>query len=106
MVYDLKQERRAAGPPMSAAAGSRANGSCSDPPEYVEGRLRGSQRQPAHNTGVFTLKPSCGIVPTRGHIPGPPGTLSTPDMAVLGPNARSASDRGRISAALQQASAH
>src|SRR6478672_2859323 len=54
--------------------------------------IRGSLRQPAHNTGVFTLKPSFGIVPTRGHIPGPPGTLSTPDMAVLGPIARSADD--------------
>ena len=54
--------------------------------------IRGSLRQPAHNTGVFTLKPSFGIVPTRGHIPGPPGTLSTPDMAVLGPVARSADD--------------
>jgi amidase len=54
--------------------------------------IRGSLRQPAHNSGVFTLKPSFGIVPTRGHIPGPPGTLSTPDMAVLGPIARSADD--------------
>lgn len=54
--------------------------------------IRGSLRQPAHNTGVFTLKPSFGIVPTRGHIPGPPGTLSTPDMAVLGPLGRSADD--------------
>jgi amidase len=54
--------------------------------------IRGSLRQPAHNTGVFTLKPSFGIVPTRGHIPGPPGSLSTPDMAVLGPIARSADD--------------
>jgi amidase len=54
--------------------------------------IRGSLRHPAHNTGVFTLKPSFGVVSTRGHIPGPPGTLSTPDMAVLGPIARSADD--------------
>jgi amidase len=54
--------------------------------------IRGSLRQPAHNTGVFTLKPSYGIVPVRGHIPGPPGTLSTPDLAVAGPLARSADD--------------
>ena len=54
--------------------------------------IRGSLRQPAHNTGVFTLKPSYGIVPVRGHIPGPPGTLSTPDLAVVGPIARSADD--------------
>lgn len=54
--------------------------------------IRGSLRQPAHNTGVFALKPTFGIVPVRGHIPGPPGTLSTPDMAVLGPIGRSADD--------------
>ena len=54
--------------------------------------IRGSLRQPAHNTGVFSLKPSYGIVPVRGHIPGPPGTLSTPDLAVVGPIARSADD--------------
>ncbi|MFI5695383.1 amidase family protein [Kribbella sp. NPDC051586] len=54
--------------------------------------IRGSLRQPAHNTGVFALKPSFGIVPVRGHVPGPPGTLSTPDMAVLGPLGRSADD--------------
>ena len=54
--------------------------------------IRGSLRQPAHNTGVFTLKPSYGIVPVRGHIPGPPGTLSAPDLAVAGPIARSADD--------------
>jgi amidase len=54
--------------------------------------IRGSLRQPAHNTGVFALKPSFGIVPVRGHIPGPPGTLSAPDLAVVGPIARTADD--------------
>ncbi|WP_270886905.1 amidase family protein [Pedococcus sp. 5OH_020] len=54
--------------------------------------IRGSLRQPAHNTGIFTLKPSFGLVPVRGHIPGPPGTLSSPDLAVVGPLARSADD--------------
>jgi amidase len=54
--------------------------------------LRGSLRQPAHNTGICTLKPSYGIVPVRGHIPGPPGTLSAPDLAVVGPLGRSADD--------------
>ena len=55
-------------------------------------RYRRLDAQPAHNTGVFTLKPSFGIIPVRGHIPGPPGMLSAPDLGVLGPLGRSADD--------------
>ena len=56
--------------------------------------IGGSIRNPAHCCGVFGHKPSHGIVPGRGHIPGPPGTLSEADIAVLGPLARSADDLG------------
>jgi amidase len=54
--------------------------------------LAGSIRTPAHFCGVYGHKPSYGLVPQRGHIPGPPGTLSDPDLAVVGPMARSAED--------------
>lgn len=54
--------------------------------------LAGSIRTPAHWCGVFGHKPSHGLIPLRGHIPGPPGTLSEPDLAVAGPLARSAED--------------
>ena len=54
--------------------------------------LAGSIRTPAHWCGVFGHKPSHGLIPLRGHIPGPPGTLSEPDLAVGGPLARSAED--------------
>ncbi len=54
--------------------------------------IGGSIRNPAHYCGVFGLKPSYGIVPTRGHIPGPPGTLTAADISVLGPMGRSADD--------------
>jgi amidase len=54
--------------------------------------IGGSIRTPAHWTGLYGLKPSYGIVPLRGHVPGPPGTLSADDLGVAGPLARSADD--------------
>ncbi len=54
--------------------------------------IGGSIRCPAHYCGVYGHKPTHGIVPMRGHIPGPPGTLSEADIAVIGPMARSAED--------------
>jgi amidase len=54
--------------------------------------IGGSIRNPAHFCGVFGLKPTWGVVPSRGHIPGPPGTLATADVNVCGPMGRSAAD--------------
>ena len=54
--------------------------------------IAGSIRNPAHSCGVYGHKPSYGIVPLRGHIPGPPGTLAETDLGVAGPLARGAED--------------
>jgi amidase len=54
--------------------------------------LAGSIRTPAHFCGVYGHKPSSLLVPVRGHIPGPPGTVSEPDLSVVGPLARDAQD--------------
>lgn len=54
--------------------------------------IGGSIRNPAHFSGVFGLKPTWGVVPGRGHIPGPPGSLSAADVGVLGPMGRGAAD--------------
>ena len=57
--------------------------------------LAGSLRLPAAYCGVYALRTSRGaspIVPTRGHIPRPPGWLTSSDMLTLGPIARTAAD--------------
>ncbi len=54
--------------------------------------IGGSIRNPAHFCGVYGHKPSFGLVPLQGHIPGPPGTLQNTDISVAGPMARSADD--------------
>jgi amidase len=55
----------------------------------------GSLRVPASFCGVFSHKPTHGIVPTRGNAPPGSPSLSVPvrvDLAVIGPMARSAGD--------------
>lgn len=54
--------------------------------------IGGSIRTPSNWCGVYGHKPTHGIVPQRGHIPGPPGTLSEGDLNVVGPLARTPSD--------------
>lgn len=52
--------------------------------------IGGSIRNPAHYSGVFGHKPTYGIIPLRGHALLP--SFSAPDISVVGPLARSASD--------------
>jgi amidase len=54
--------------------------------------IGGSIRNPAHYCGIYGHKPTHGIVPSRGHVPPPPGGLADYDLGVMGPIARSASD--------------
>lgn len=61
-------------------------------PLEVGSDLAGSIRTPAHFCGVFGHKPSRALVSFRGHIPGPPGTESRPDLVEGGPMARNARD--------------
>ncbi len=52
--------------------------------------IGGSIRNPAHFCGVYGHKPTWGIVPSQGQAP--PGAIAVPDLAVVGPMARSAED--------------
>ncbi|MEZ3179483.1 amidase [Streptomyces pimonensis] len=75
------------GPAVAVAAGLTALEIGSD--------LAGSLRLPAAYCGVYALRTSRGaapVVPTRGHIPRPPGWLTSSDMIALGPIARTAAD--------------
>ena len=54
--------------------------------------IGGSIRLPSNWCGVCGHKPSHGIVPQRGHLPGPPGALAEADLNVCGPIARSVDD--------------
>lgn len=78
--------------PGGSSGGAAAAGSAGLTGAELDSDIGGSIRQPAAACGVFGLKPSHGIVPQRGHIPGPPGTLSEPDVGVAGPIARAAED--------------
>ncbi|MCZ6888469.1 MAG: amidase [Gammaproteobacteria bacterium] len=52
--------------------------------------IGGSIRNPAHFCGIYGHKPTWGVVPSLGHAL--PGDITPPDIAVVGPMARSAAD--------------
>lgn len=78
--------------PGGSSGGAAAALACGMTPLELGSDIGGSIRIPASWTGVFGHKPSYGLVPLRGHVPGPPGTRAEPDLAVAGPMARTARD--------------
>src|SRR6202158_4804986 len=78
--------------PGGSSGGSDAALACGFTPLGLGSDIGGSIRLPSHMSGVVGHKPSYGIVPAHGQIPGPPGTLTLADLAVAGPMARAVED--------------
>ena len=78
--------------PGGSSGGSAAALAAGFTPFELGSDIGGSIRGPASTCGIFGHKPSYGIVPALGQIPGPPGTLTQADIAVAGPMARTAED--------------
>ncbi|MGP4844968.1 amidase [Marinobacter sp. 1Y8] len=78
--------------PGGSSGGAAAALAAGLTPLDVGSDLAGSVRTPAHYCGVFGHKATQNLISMRGHIPGPPGTLTPPDLVVAGPMARTAKD--------------
>ena len=82
----------AARTPGGSSGGSGAALAAGYTPLEVGSDIAGSIRVPSHWSGVCGHKPSYGVVPAGGQIPGMPGTLTQADLAVVGPMARHVDD--------------
>jgi amidase len=63
--------------------------------------IGGSLRVPASFCGIYSHKPTWGLVDQHGHVPPSPGSWSERDLNVVGPMARSARDLRLLLSALE-----
>ncbi len=78
--------------PGGSSGGAAAAVAAGFTPLELGSDIGGSIRIPAHFCGIYGHKTSYGVVPMRGHIPPPPGSLTAPLLGIGGPLARSAAD--------------
>ncbi|MBB4928043.1 amidase [Kitasatospora kifunensis] len=76
-----------------SSGGSAAALACGFGALSIGSDIAGSLRTPAHFCGVYAHKPTLGLAANRGMVPPPGPALPTdPDLAVVGPMARTARD--------------
>ena len=79
--------------PGGSSGGSSAALAAGYGPLSLGSDIGGSLRVPAFHCGVYAHKPTYSLVPSRGHTPPAlPPLPAAPDLAVIGPMARSAAD--------------
>ncbi|WP_169514481.1 amidase family protein [Actinokineospora enzanensis] len=78
--------------PGGSSGGSAAALAAGLTPLELGSDIAGSIRLPSHFCGVYGHLPTFGAVPTRGHIPGAPGSLATSPLGVVGPMGLSPGD--------------
>jgi amidase len=78
--------------PGGSSGGAAAALAAQVTPLEIGSDIGGSLRVPASFCGVFSHKPTWGMVSQRGHVPPSPNSFSERDLNVIGPMARSARD--------------
>ncbi len=78
--------------PGGSSGGAAAALAAKVTPLEIGSDIGGSLRVPASFCGVFSHKPTWGLVSQRGHVPPGPGSHAERDLNVIGPMARSARD--------------
>ena len=78
--------------PGGSSGGAAAALAVGITPLEIGSDIGGSLRVPASFCGVYSHKPTFGLVSQRGHVPPKPGWAAERDLNVIGPMARSARD--------------
>ena len=89
--------------PGGSSGGAAAALAAGITPLEIGSDIGGSLRVPAAFCGVFSHKPTFGLVSQKGHVPPKPGWAAERDLNVIGPMARSARDLRMLLAILSQA---
>lgn len=84
--YDVT---RTPGGSSGGAAAALASGIT---PLEIGSDIGGSLRHPANFCGVVSLKPTWGVLSSRGHVPPAPDEFTESDLGVMGPMARNVGD--------------